>query len=66
MYSAYDSLAACWKHENGALGAGNWNFGSSYNEDKVEILGSGGKIEFSVIDHNPIRLIKKDGAVTEL
>ncbi|MDF7806478.1 Gfo/Idh/MocA family oxidoreductase [Pontiellaceae bacterium B12219] len=56
LYSAADALTACWVHENGITGAGSWNFGSARNQDRVEILGSKGAIEFAVFDEVPIRL----------
>lgn len=59
LYSAKDAISACWIHENGATGAGNWDFGTYSRVDKVEIYGEKGTIEFSVFDENPIKLITK-------
>ncbi|WP_190810052.1 Gfo/Idh/MocA family protein [Flagellimonas sp. S3867] len=56
LYSAYDAVTASWIHENGVTGEGNWNFGTFHRVDKVEILGSEGKITFSVLDEAPIAL----------
>lgn len=56
MYSAKDAIAACWIHESGITGAGSWNFGCSTSEDRVEIIGSKGKIEFAIFDEKPIIL----------
>ncbi|SNR74577.1 Gfo/Idh/MocA family protein [Lutibacter flavus] len=56
LYSSKDAISACWLHENGVTGAGSWNFGSNIREDKVEIYGSKGKIEFSVFDEAPLVL----------
>jgi len=56
LYSAKDSIVGCWTHANGATGSGSWNFGSAVQRDRVEILGSKGAIEFSVLDDNPVRL----------
>nr|WP_314897710.1 Gfo/Idh/MocA family oxidoreductase [uncultured Flavobacterium sp.] len=56
LYSAKDAIAACWIHESGITGAGSWNFGCSTSEDRVEIIGSKGKIEFAIFDEKPIIL----------
>ena len=56
LYTAKDSVTACWVHKNGITGSGNWNFGTGLNEDRVVIYGSKGKIEFSVFNENPIVL----------
>ncbi len=56
LYAAKDTITACWIHESGVTGTGNWNFGSDRREDRVEILGSKGKIEFSVFKESPLQL----------
>lgn len=56
LYSSKDAITACWLHENGVTGAGSWNFGTNIREDKVEIYGSKGKIEFAVFTDQPIVL----------
>ncbi|MEH6579323.1 MAG: Gfo/Idh/MocA family oxidoreductase [Amphritea sp.] len=56
IYSAKDSISASWIHESGVTGTGSWNFGCSMREDKVEIYGSKGKIEFSVFNEEPLKL----------
>ena len=56
LYEAKDAFVACWVHENGITGTGNWNFGTANYEDLVEIKGSKGKITFAVFDENPIVL----------
>lgn len=65
LYSAKDAVSACWLHEGNVTGTGFWNFGSSSNEDKVELFGSKGKIEFSVFDEKPL-IIELDGKREEL
>ncbi len=65
LYDAKDTVAACWQHESGVTGTGNWNFGCHTREDHVEIFGSKGKITFSVFEEEPIRLITGSGT-TEL
>ena len=56
LYSAKDAIAASWLHESGVTGTGSWNFGCSDREDRVEIFGSKGKLEFSVFDEQPLVL----------
>ncbi len=56
LYNAKDAITACWIHENGITGSGNWNFGANEHEDRVKISGSRGTIEFSVFHENPLIL----------
>ncbi len=56
LYSSKDAITACWVHENGITGSGSWNFGCNSIEDRVEIYGSKGKIEFSIFDEAPVVL----------
>jgi len=63
LYSAKDAITACWLHESGITGNGNWNFGSNKREDSVEISGSKGKISFSVFENEPIKLINKEDEI---
>lgn len=65
LYSAKDAISACWLHESGITGNGNWNFGSNKREDIVEIAGSEGKITFSIFENDPILLSNEEGE-TEL
>ena len=61
LYSAKDAITACWLHESGITGNGNWNFGSQKREDIVEIAGSKGKITFSIFENDPILLSNEEG-----
>jgi len=56
LYDAYDAVTGTWLHKNGITGAGFWNFGTHQRTDRVEILGSNGRITFSVLDEAPIEL----------
>ena len=60
LYGARDAFSACWLHASGATGAGVWNFGCRLAMDRVEVLGSSGRIEFSIFDDNPVRLFAED------
>jgi predicted dehydrogenase len=65
LYGALDAVVGCWLHQNGVTGTGSWNFGSSQSEDRVEIFGSKGKLEFSVLAEAPLLLANSNGT-TEL
>ncbi len=65
LYSAKDAITASWMHENGTTGEGSWNFGSYEREDKVEVIGSTGKIFFSVFGETEIELHSK-GSIEKL
>ncbi|NBF12522.1 Gfo/Idh/MocA family protein [Pseudomonas sp. Fl4BN1] len=56
LYAAEDAVSASWRFASGALGSGAWNFVADRREDRVEILGSQGRILFSVFDEHPVRL----------
>jgi predicted dehydrogenase len=61
LYSAKDAVVASWMHKSGVTGNGSWNFGCYQREDKVEILGSDGKIIFSIFNEEPIILLNSQG-----
>ena len=56
LYKAKDAITACWMHQTGITGSGSWHFGCHKREDNVTILGSQGKISFSVFSEDTIRL----------
>ncbi|WP_111709014.1 Gfo/Idh/MocA family protein [Lutibacter citreus] len=60
LYTAKDAVTASWIHKNNITGSGSWNFGTFKKEDKVEIYGEKGQIEFSVFEENPIKLISEN------
>lgn len=57
LYPAKDAVTACWLHESGVTGSGSWNFGCDRSEDRVEIFGSKGKVQFSVFEDAPLLLM---------
>ncbi len=61
FYKAKDAVVASWFHEKGISGTGSWNFGTAIRQDKVEIYGSKGKIEFSVFDEIPLKITNENG-----
>ncbi|NUU36100.1 Gfo/Idh/MocA family protein [Pseudomonas sp. C2B4] len=56
LYAAEDAVSASWRFASGALGMGCWNFVSDRREDRVEVIGSKGRISFSVFDEHPVEL----------
>jgi 1,5-anhydro-D-fructose reductase (1,5-anhydro-D-mannitol-forming) len=56
LYAAEDAVTASWRFASGALGMGCWNFVADRREDRVELIGSRGRILFSVFDEHPVRL----------
>ncbi|MGB5371758.1 MAG: Gfo/Idh/MocA family oxidoreductase [Flavobacteriaceae bacterium] len=65
LYSAMDTISGSWLHENGTKGEGSWNFGSDGYEDRAEIIGSGGRIIFSIFDDRPLVLENAKGQQTK-
>ncbi|WP_149303946.1 Gfo/Idh/MocA family protein [Pareuzebyella sediminis] len=61
LYSAKDAFTASWLHSGGITGTGTWNFGCHHQEDKVEIFGSEGKIEFSIFEDLEVTLKNGSG-----
>ena len=66
IYNAEDILSVAWKFENGIIGNGAWCFNSApqNDRDRVEIIGSEGRIEFSTFDFVPVKLINNEGIFT--
>lgn len=56
LYAAEDAVSASWRFASGALGMGCWNFVADRREDRVEIIGSKGRISFAVFDEHPVVL----------
>jgi len=63
LYTAEDSVSACFRFENGLPGSGSWCFVAheSAREDRIEIIGNQGSLLFSVFDYQPIILQNSDG-----
>lgn len=66
LYSAEDTLSACFKFENGLPGSGSWCFvgHESAREDCIEVIGDKGIVSFSVFDYHPIQLVTSEGATS--
>ena len=63
LYTAEDSVSACFKFENGLPGSGSWCFVAheSAKEDRIEIIGDRGMICFSTFSYAPIALHTQHG-----
>lgn len=63
LYTAEDSVSACFKFESGLPGSGSWCFVAheSAKEDRIEIIGDRGMICFSVFSYDPIALHTQRG-----
>jgi predicted dehydrogenase len=62
-YNADDTASGQILFESNVLFSGSWCFTSYERKDHCEIIGSKGRISFSVFDHNPL-VIEKDGEQT--
>ena len=56
LYQAEDAVVAHWRFACGATGMGCWNFVADRREDRVEVIGSQGRINFSVFNDEPLQL----------
>jgi len=63
LYEAEDTVSASFLFENGVPGSASWSFVSHEctRQDQIEILGTKGKLLFSVFDYQPIRLVTVEG-----
>lgn len=61
LYDAEDTVSAVWRHDSGVLGSGSWCFVADGAVDRVEIVGSRGRIEFEFFTDQPLRLASREG-----
>lgn len=66
LYSAEDSVSACFRFENGLPGSGSWCFvgHESAQEDRIEVIGDKGMLCLSVFNYDPIQLVTSDGTTS--
>ena len=66
LYQAEDSVSACFQFENGLPGSGSWCFVAheSATEDRIEVVGEKGIVNFSVFTYDPIVLQTSEGTHT--
>lgn len=63
LYPVEDTINACFRFDSGLTGSGSWCFVAheSARTDRIEIVGEGGIISFSVFDYTPITLHTPEG-----
>ena len=64
FYGAEDIVSAALAFESGVRGTGLWCFAADANDDRVEIIGSAGRITFSTFDEAPVTLARDGGVET--
>jgi predicted dehydrogenase len=63
LYDAEDTVTATWRHASGVQGCGSWCYVCGQAEDRIEIAGSQGRIEFEFFADSPIKLYGATGNV---
>jgi predicted dehydrogenase len=61
LYAVEDTVTATWRHASGVQGYGSWCYVCGGGEDRVEIVGAKGRIEFEFFSDKPLKLINADG-----
>lgn len=61
-YAPPDAVTASWVHEGGVTGSASWTFAADCNDDVVTIVGSAGRLTFSVFEETPLRLMGQQAA----
>ena len=63
LYTAEDTISACFLFDNGLPGSASWCFvgHQSARNDCIEVIGNKGMLAFSVYDYNPIKLVTSTG-----
>jgi 1,5-anhydro-D-fructose reductase (1,5-anhydro-D-mannitol-forming) len=56
LYRAEDNVAAVFRFSSGVTGSGSWIFTADAEEDRVDIIGSRGRISFASFSEEPIRV----------
>jgi 1,5-anhydro-D-fructose reductase (1,5-anhydro-D-mannitol-forming) len=60
FYPAEDIVTAAFAFESGVRGTGMWCFTADRDIDRVEVVGTGGRLVFSTFDDVPI-IVERDG-----
>jgi predicted dehydrogenase len=61
LYDVEDTVSATWRHASGVQGSGSWCYVCGEGEDRVEIVGSKGRIEFEFFTDKPLKLVTASG-----
>ena len=64
VYKMEDNVSACFRFENGLPGSASWCFvgHQSSRDDRIEVVGDQGMVNFSVYTYNPIHLYTSEGS----
>jgi 1,5-anhydro-D-fructose reductase (1,5-anhydro-D-mannitol-forming) len=62
-YAAEDIVCGEWSFASGVRGVGQWCFSGGGNLDRVEIVGTVGRVTFATFDEAPV-VLEKDGVST--
>lgn len=65
LYPVEDTIAGAFTFANRVSGTGLWCFGAGYHEDCIEIMGTEGRLRFSVFGTEPI-LHQRNATTVEL
>jgi predicted dehydrogenase len=65
FYPAEDIVSASIEFQSGVRGAGVWCFTADRDSDRVEIIGTTGRVGFSTFDEAPVT-VERDGTVESL
>ncbi|GAC16352.1 Gfo/Idh/MocA family protein [Aliiglaciecola lipolytica] len=60
LYSAHDAIVANLAFENNVTGSASWNFGSYLYQDKMQIIGESGVMDFAVFGDSPATIATRD------
>ena len=61
LYEAADIVSGQLLFENDVVFSGRWAFNVSEERDECEIIGSEGRLSFSIFSYQPIELVNKQG-----
>lgn len=61
LYDVEDTVTASWRHESGVVGSGSWCFVAADEADRIEIVGTAGRIELACFGVTPVRLVTAAG-----
>lgn len=61
-YPPEDTVAMSFAFDTGLLGTGLWNFGALQHEDRIEVIGDGGRMRFATFGDGPILVENGAGA----
>ena len=60
-YDVEDNIVMHWRWESGVLGSASWNFAGFDRDERIEIVGTQGRVILSVFGNEPIRLCTASG-----